>query len=264
MTVSDRTRALLLSAAVLGLVATALVPAQAQVRMVADKKSSLAWWQVNPHMNHLWATTCPGEPSWRPGEGRSAGWVIGRAFRPPKHGDAAISDTTIIPLYPRRRVRPVCVEAVTVNVTVADTVSWKGFAGDAIIRSDAFISGEDNRDEYAREKILQTNTFPDVRYHIDSVANVRRTTDTVRAIAYGQLTLRGVTQPVNASLRFWHEDGGVRVLGKLRINAIDLIDVYGASAFALGLGIGVRMWEHIYMGVDLMMRPSDAAASSSQ
>jgi hypothetical protein len=64
-------------------------------------------------------------------------------------------------------------------------------------------------------------------------------------------------------LRFWPEEGGMRVLGKLRIPAHDLIPVYGVSGLALGLGVGVRIWEHVYMGVDLMMRPSEAAASSS-
>jgi hypothetical protein len=262
MSVSGRIRTVMAQAAAVGLLATVTVHAQAQVRLVTDKKSSLAWWQINPHMNHLWATTCPGEPSWRPGEGRSAGWVIGRAFRPAKHGDAGVSDTTIVPLYPRRRVRPVCVEAVEGRVVVADTAKWSGVSGEVSVRADALISGEDNRDEFTREKILQTNTYPDVKYRIDSIVDVRRSRDTLRAMAHGVLTLRGVTQPAVASLRFWPEEGGMRVLGKLRIPAHDLIPVYGVSGLALGLGVGVRIWEHVYMGVDLMMRPSEAAASS--
>lgn len=263
MTVPASSRTLLQAAAVLGLLAAAVVPTEAQVRYVPDKKSSLAWWQINPHMNHLWATSCPGEPSWRPGEGRSAGWVIGRAFRPAKHGDAGVSDTTIIPLYPRRRVRPVCVEAVDAQITVADTVKWSGVSGEVTVKADALISGEDNRDEFTREKILQTNTYPYIKYRIDSITSLQRSRDTLRAYAHGFLTLRGVTQPVLASLRAWPEEGGMRVLGKMRIMATDLIPVYGVSGLALGLGVGVRIWEHVYMGVDMIMRPSEAAASSS-
>ena len=48
-----------LAAALLGMLPT--VGAQAQVVWVADPKSSLAWWQVSPHYNQLWATTCPWE-----------------------------------------------------------------------------------------------------------------------------------------------------------------------------------------------------------
>lgn len=258
-----RIRLLLSAAAVFGAVAAASAPAQAQeLRLVADKKSSLAWWQINPHMNHLWATSCPGEPSWRPGEGRSSGWVIGKMFKPPKHGDAAISDTTIVPLYPRRRVRPVCAEAVTASVTIKDTTKWSGVSGNVTVLVEGIVTGEDNRDEYAREKILQHQQFPEVSYHIDSIAEVRSNGDTVRAFGYGTLTLKGVKQPnVKSSLRFWHEEGGVRVLGKLRFPATDLIEVYGISSFALGLGVGVRMWEHLYLGVDLLMRPSETSAS---
>src|SRR5574341_1229773 len=81
--------------------------ASQEVRWTPDPKSSLAWWQVNPHLNHLWATTCPEEPSWRPGEGRSGGWSISQALRPPKEGYAAVSDTSRVPLYPRHKVRQV-------------------------------------------------------------------------------------------------------------------------------------------------------------
>lgn len=254
-----RIRLLLSAAALLGVAAA---PAQAQVRFVADKKSSLAWWQVNPHMNHLWATSCPGEPSWRPGEGRSSGWVVGRVFRQPKHGDAAISDTTIVPLYPRRRVRPVCAEALTANVTVKDTTNWTGVSGDVVVLVEGLVTGEDNRDEYAREKILQANQFPEVSYHLDSINEVRAISATTKAMGYGTLTLKGVKEPnVKSSLHFWREAGGLRVLGKLRFPAIDLIEKYGISSFALGLGVGVRMWEHIYLGVDMLLLPAEASAS---
>ena len=55
--------------------------AQAQVHMVIDSKGSLAWWQIDPNMAHLWGTTCPQEPSWRAGEGRSGGWTTEEAMQ---------------------------------------------------------------------------------------------------------------------------------------------------------------------------------------
>src|SRR5437879_2832266 len=63
------------AAALVGLL-TVAAAAQAQTRWTVDSRSSLAWWQMSPNLNHLWATTCPEEPSWRPGENRSGGWHI--------------------------------------------------------------------------------------------------------------------------------------------------------------------------------------------
>lgn len=247
-----------------GLALSAAAAASAQVRWTVDKKSSLAWWQINPHMNHLWATTCPAEPSWRPGEGRSGGWSIAQAFRPAKHGDAGVSDTTIVPLYPRRRVRSVCVEAVDGGITTADTTNWTGVKGEVTVRADALVTGEDNRDEYTRTKILETRSFPEVTFRIDSVVDVKRSRDTLKATAIGLLTLRGVNTPVRASLKALPEGtDGLRVLGRIRIPAQDLISVYNISKWALGLGVATKIWEDLFLGVDLVLRPSDAAANSS-
>src|SRR5882757_8516136 len=77
-------------AAVLLCLRTASADAQAETRWTVDPKASLAWWQVSPHLNHLWATTCPGEPSWRPGEGRSSGWNINPYLELPATGYANV------------------------------------------------------------------------------------------------------------------------------------------------------------------------------
>lgn len=258
---SNRCRPLLSLAVALGLVATMAAAAQAQARWTADKKASLAWWQINPHMNHLWATTCPQEPSWRPGEGRSAGWVVNRWMRPPKQGEAMVSDTTIIPLYPRRRVRFVCADAVEATVAVADPAKWSGVKGEVTVKADALIGGLDIRDEFTRDKLLQTNQFPEIKFTIDSLVNVTPHADTVYAVAMGVLTLRGVQTGIHATLRYWPELGGLRVLGKLKIPAHDLVPVYGMSGLALGMGVGTLIWQDIYMGVDLLMRPSEGSNS---
>src|ERR1700756_5357461 len=119
---STRRRGLVLGVALVGCFA-ALTHAQAQVPLTVDRKASLAWWQVNPHFNQLWATTCPNESSWRPGEGRSPGWVINPALRPPKTGQANVLDTVHVPFYPRPTAHPVCREAVEGRVLLPDTVT---------------------------------------------------------------------------------------------------------------------------------------------
>jgi polyisoprenoid-binding protein YceI len=247
--------------AVGALTLVAAVDAQAQARWVADKKASLAWWQINPHMNHLWATTCPQEPSWRPGEGRSGGWVVNKWMRPPKQGEADISDTTIIPLYPRRRVRSVCTEAVEASVTAVDATKGLGVKGVVTVQVNNLITGLDIRDEFMKDKMLQVNNFPEVSFTIDSLSGVHNSRDTVVGLVRGVLTLRGVNTPIHATLKYWPEVGGLRVLAKLKIAAQDLSSVYGISGMALGLGVASAIWQDIYMGVDLLMKPSEASAS---
>src|SRR5437762_12834569 len=101
MRASPRIVALLLFAGV----GAGNLPAQSR-HMTIDTKTSLVWWQIDPHYNHLWATTCPADPSWQPGEGRDEGWQVDYATRPVTR-DAGNSDPRV-PLFPRRAVHPVC------------------------------------------------------------------------------------------------------------------------------------------------------------
>jgi hypothetical protein len=230
------------------------VGAGAQARWSVDQKASLAWWQVNPHLNHLWATTCPEEPSWRPGEGRSGGWSINPGLRQAKHGEAAVSDTSIIPLYPRPRVRPLCGEGVEGHFTVSDTVNWTGIRGEIRVKTDRLVTGDERRDGFARSAILQSGRYPDVKFVVDSVTDLRRSGDTITGTAVGVFTLRNVSQPMTASLRSYPLAGGRRVLARFHVDADDLVPVYGLSSVALGLGVGIRIWQHLYMGADLLMQ----------
>ena len=252
--VASRTIAL-----VAGLVAVG-ASAQAQTRWTVAAKSSLAWWQVNPHLNHLWATTCPEEPTWRPGEGRSGGWIFDRALKPPKHGYAIVNDTTIVPVYPRPAANAICTEAVAGHVIVSDTVSWRGVRGEVSVRSERLITGEDRRDRYAHQAVLETTRYPEAKFRIDSLVGIRRHADTIKGIAQGVLTLRDVSRPVTATVTAWHEAGGMRVLSRIRIPAGELVPNYGLSKYALGLGIGTKIWFDLFLGVDLVFRPEGAGA----
>lgn len=232
--------------------------APAQVTWVADKKSSLAWWQFSPHMNHLWATTCPGEPSWRPGEGRSSGWsVVGLVM--PVDADIATADTINVPLYPRYEPNDVCTEAVDASVAVADTARWRGITGTVVVQAESLITGQDQRDKYTHGKILETARHPEIRFAIDSVVDVARGTDTLRGVAVGVLTLHGVEKVMRGRVEVWPEAGGLRVLGRFRIPARAVVDDYGMSRVALGLGVGFRIWQDLFMGVDLLMRRAERA-----
>jgi hypothetical protein len=234
---------------------------EAQVRWRPDPAASLAWWQVDPHMNHLWATTCPREPSWRPGEGRSGGWTTGGTHGISRQGYAAVSDTTIVPLFPRPRVRAVCDEAVSGWIMVGDTAQWTGVRGEVVVKAKALFGGDTRRDEFMRETVLETNRFPDIRFQIDSLINVKQDGDTLRATAVGVFTTHGVSQPMKAGVRAWNEAGGVRVTGKFSIWAGELVPVYKMSRVALGLGVATQLWHSLFMGVDLLLRPEGLGAN---
>jgi hypothetical protein len=235
---------------------------QAQTRLAVDPKASLAWWQMSPHLNHLWATTCPEEPSWRPGEGRSAGWIIDQVMpTKSKTGYQNVADTVNVPLYPRPKVRDVCTEAVEGVVLVADTVTWRVLRGAVSVKGAELVTGESRRDAYARRAVLNTDRYPQVRFTVDSLVGMTQQADTLRATALGMLTLHGVTKPTTAAVRAWHEAGGLRVLAKIRIRAHDLVPEYGMSKFALGLGVGTKIWQDLFLGVDLLLRPQAGSGS---
>lgn len=230
--------------------------AASQARWVVDPKSSLAWWQMNPHMNHLWGTTCPGEPSWRAGEDRTAAAFMKDMLRAP-----STLDTLNVPLYPRYQARDVCAEAVRGEITAPDTLSWRGLHGVVVLDPTMLFSGHAQRDRYTREAVLETAKHGEIRFTIDSLIDMVRLADTLRGSVAGVFQLHGVQQPVVANLTIWPEAGGLRVMSKFSVTARSLVDVYGLSSHALGLGVGVRIWQHLFMGVDLLVRP-DATADS--
>jgi len=242
---------------------TAVVGAQAQTRWTVDPKLSLAWWQVSPHLNHLWATSCPEEPSWRPGEGRSGGWNINKDLKTEsKTGYQNVGDTIHVPLYPRKKVETVCTQAVHGEATLSDTVRWRGVRGKVHVSADKLISGHDQRDAYARGAVLQSNRYRTIDFTLDSVVNVTRRADTLRGTGIGHLTLHGVTNPMTAALIAWPEAGGLRVFGKFRMPSKDMVRVYGLSSYALGLGWGTKIWQDFFAGVDMVLRPEGAPAGN--
>jgi hypothetical protein len=249
-----------LAVSLLGLVAV-LASAKAQTRLVIDPKASLAWWQVDPNMNHLWGTTCPQEPSWRPGEGRSGGWQTEEAMHAKTlaHGYSDVSDTVHTPLYPRRRVRFVCTEAIHGEFLVPDTAKWRGARGQLVINANDLASGENMRDAYAKSAVLSTSVYPEIKFALDSVVGISHKGDTLIATAMGNITLRGVTRPMTSLVKAYPEAGGTRIVGKFRIPVHALVDDYGVWKRTLGLGVMMDIWKWLYMGVDVLVHSESQA-----
>jgi hypothetical protein len=230
----------------------------AQVAWIVDRTASLAWYQVNPHFNQLWATTCPNEISWRPGEGRSPGWTINPKLAAPKTGQANVQDTIHVPFYPRPTAQSVCRPAVDGQVSIPDTATWRGVHGVVTVSADSLVTGENMRDIYAR-RLLRTTQFPSIRFTIDSLVKVTRQPDTLVAAAMGVLSVNGYDKPMSAAVRFWPEAGGIRVLAKLRVPAHTLWEDFGISKYAL-MGAGTGIWKDLFMGVDVLLRPEGMGA----
>ncbi len=231
-------------------------------RFSIDPASSLAWWQLNPHLNHLWATTCPQDPSWQPGEDRSAGWTV-KASRAPKNRYANVLETRI-PLFPRDSVVPICPrDAVEGEVTAADTTSWRGVKGQIVIRANTFITGLKMRDEFASKAVLHSQKYPEIRFLIDSLTAVQLG-DTVRANAVGVLQLHGTQTPMAVPIKVWRDGGALRVTGQFEMAAADLVEKYRMSRMALGLGVGTGIWKKLHIGVDVILKPAAPAQSGSQ
>ncbi len=230
--------------------------ASAQVRYSAEPRASLAWWQIDPHFGHLWATTCPGDPSWQPGEGRSPGYYVDYVRRHDIKESGGHDPR--IPLYPRKRIRYVCKPAVSAVVEVKDTTSLEFMRAQVSVMADSLFTGLDMRDTYARVQVLHTKQYPAIRFEVDSLTNVQPG-DTIKATAIGTFELHGVRVPMTSPVKYWREGGGIRVQSHFKIPAQSLVDVYGMSKLALGMGVRMGQWKEVHMGVDmLLMNPNDA------
>lgn len=240
------------------LVLPAALPAQARpARWVIDPQTSLAWWQIDPHYEHLWATTCPADPSWQPGEGRDPGQFTDYGTRP--QTVAAGRSDSRIPLFPRYRVRPLCREAVRGDVTAADTVRWRGVRGTVTVIADSLFTGLKMRDLYARRAVLETARYPELTFTIDSLVDVRPGpigSDTIHATAVGSFAVHGVSHPTRAPVAAWHDAAGFRVRAQFSVPASALTNEFQMSKWALGMGVVMKRWNTVHMGVDVILRPA--------
>ena len=227
------------------------------IRYSAEPRASLAWWQVDPHYGHLWATTCPADPTWQPGEGRSPQYYVDYVRRP-EINESGRKDARI-PLYPRKRIRYVCRSAVHAVVELSDTSTLKLASAQVSVLADSLVTGLDMRDAYARRMVLHTKQFPAIRFTVDSLTAITLG-DTLNAIAVGTFELRGVRQPMKSPVKAWREGGGIRVQSHFSIPAKSLIDVYEMPAMALGMGVRMGQWETVHMGVDMLLIRAPAAS----
>jgi hypothetical protein len=225
--------------------------AEAQVRFEVEPATSLAWWQIDPNYGHLWATTCPDDPSWQAGEGRSPEMRIDVATR--KKTTAAGRSDKRIPLYPRAAVHAVCKRAVRGYITAADRSTWRGVRGEIVVAADSLITGLRLRDTYARKTVFETGQYPELRFTIDSLSAVQPG-DTTRAVAHGTYEMHGAKRPMKAAVKAWPEAGALRTQAQFQLDASALTKQYNMSPVALGMGVVIGRWDAVHTGVDLILK----------
>jgi hypothetical protein len=227
------------------------------MRFQVEPASSLAWWQIDPHFGYLWATTCPQDPSWQPGEVHSPGFRY-KTSRDPVKGiplDKRAMERSKTPVYQRDSATAICTPSVKGEIVAADTTSWKGTKGLIRIHAADLITGLNYRDTFARERILEADAYPDIQFVIDSLIDVKRRADTLEASAMGKLLLHGTTTPWSIPIKAWHERLGMRVTGQLAFPAKDLVSTYKFGLVPLGLGVGAGMWKWMHLGIDAIIVP---------
>jgi polyisoprenoid-binding protein YceI len=243
-------------------VLVAAEPAAAQSATYSiDPARSLAWWQIDPHFGHLWATTCPNDRSWQPGEGHSGRYNINYKSRP-KYRTTKESESRI-PLFPRDTVRANCRRAVSGSFTTADVRGFASLKGTVAVIADSIVNGSDVRDNFAYRYIYKTAKYPAIDFVIDSVTSVALVGDTVNAIAVGTFSFRGVDKRTRVQVQGIREGSTMRVRGMFAMPATELRERYSLPPIALGLGLGMKLWDTLFMGFDLILTEQAGPAGGS-
>ncbi|MGH9836985.1 MAG: hypothetical protein ACRD9Y_28495, partial [Blastocatellia bacterium] len=102
---------------------------------------------------------------------------------------------------------------------------------------------------------LHTTRYPELRFTIDSLVDVQPG-DTLRATAVGVFEAHGVRHPARAPVVAWRDPAGFRVRAQFSVPATALIEEFKMSRWALGMGVVSRRWNTVYMGVDVILRPT--------
>ena len=104
--------------------------------------------------------------------------------------------------------------------------------------------------------------YPDIKFTLDSLVDMRRNGDTIRGTAMGVWTLRGKSKPISAAVEAYPVTGGTRVFAKFRLPVMELIKDFGVSRRAMGLGIMLNIWKTLFVGVDMLMRSENPLAGT--
>ncbi|MEX2155726.1 MAG: hypothetical protein WD773_02670 [Gemmatimonadales bacterium] len=62
--------------------------------------------------------------------------------------------------------------------------------------------------------------------------------------------------PMRAPVLAWRDAAGLRVRAQFAVPARALTDQFGMSTWALGMGVAMKRWKTLNVGVDVILRPA--------
>jgi polyisoprenoid-binding protein YceI len=161
-----------------------------------------------------------------------------------------------VPLFPRYRVRPICRQAVSGDITVGDVTNLRDVRGSISVLADSLFTGLTMRDTYERRAVFETGRYPEIVFTIDSLVDVQRG-DTIHATAVGTIAVHGGTKAVRVPVRVWQDPAGMRVRAQFAVPARTLTDEFMMSKVALSMGVIMKRWKTVHMGIDVILKPVD-------
>jgi polyisoprenoid-binding protein YceI len=145
------------------------------------------------------------------------------------------------------------------EMDLPDTVTWQGAHGSVSVNADGIVSGQGMRDMLMHQ-VLETQSFPRITFTLDSLVGFTKEPDAIVGSAIGILHIRGIEQPIVASLRVFPDVGGMRVLAKWRWTADTLSHKIVPKVRIYGLGSNTNIWHDFFMGADLIFVREEAGA----
>jgi hypothetical protein len=127
--------------------------------------------------------------------------------------------------------------------------------------ADSLETGADFRNGFSKKYVFKSAVYPTVDFTVDSLTSVSFTGDTVNAVAVGNFVFRGVTKPTRVQVRGVPDAAGLRVRGTFAMPAKDLEERYDVSSTAMGMGVGMKVWDTLFMGFDFILVPANAASA---
>jgi hypothetical protein len=203
-----------------------------------DPGRSRAWYLIQPHYGHLFASTCRYDYD---------------------QGSVNLKGSSPNGLHsgPGR----LCANAILGEITAENPTTWLKARAAIVVILDSLVGPSPSRDHHLKTQILHTEKQPVAKFVFDSLVKMVPG-DTVKAVVAGTVELNGVPKPVLAPATIWFQaDGSLRVNAEVGLHPRAPVNDYQFKRQWIGLGW--FMWNTLTFGVDLLLRESAASTNGA-
>jgi YceI-like domain len=212
-----------------------------------DTSRSRAWYLIQPHYGHLYASTCRYD------------YELGSQNLKGSSPNGLHSGPD-----PRKGLSPAgtgqsCANAIVGEISAENPNTWTKARASIVVSLDSLVGPSASRDHHLKTQILHTEKQPVAKFVFDSLVKMVPG-DTVTAVVAGTMELNGVPKSVLAPAKIWFEpDGSLRVNAEVGLHPRALVNDYKFERRWIGLGW--FMWTTLTFGVDLLLRESTASTN---